>query len=303
MQCKDFREIADSYLSDELLVETNHEVFRHMESCENCRRELSARRELRTRLCTAVIGSAQAQIDANFAANLKQNLENEVFRNNGFLSAVKNFATSQIFALTVAAALIVAVFVGYNSWKNQIKQEQIATRNTDTYKMSWVKLSAAAAEDHNHCALEKYDYWLKNDLTETEEEKIFKEKILNQIQSETPQSAKLVSIHNCSASDRSFHHVIMNVGDHIVSITQTASEITQNDGETGISNIFDLRQRDFELAGFAGYGKVFYVISDLPKTENTRIAEIFSGTLQAQNDARFKFASVNYALYTGNANF
>ena len=35
MRCEDFREIADSFLSDELLVETNHEVVRHLEDCED----------------------------------------------------------------------------------------------------------------------------------------------------------------------------------------------------------------------------------------------------------------------------
>ena len=44
MQCCDLREVADSYLSDELLVETNHEVIVHLEACADCHRELSARR-------------------------------------------------------------------------------------------------------------------------------------------------------------------------------------------------------------------------------------------------------------------
>ncbi|NJM54427.1 MAG: hypothetical protein HC846_14250 [Blastocatellia bacterium] len=50
MNCRDFREIADSYLSDELAVETNHEVFQHLENCAKCRQELSSRREVREKL-------------------------------------------------------------------------------------------------------------------------------------------------------------------------------------------------------------------------------------------------------------
>ena len=62
MQCRDFREVADSYLSDELLVETNHDVIAHLETCADCRRELAARRELRTILRTSFAKAEELQI-------------------------------------------------------------------------------------------------------------------------------------------------------------------------------------------------------------------------------------------------
>jgi hypothetical protein len=42
MECREFCEIADSYLSDELTVESNHDAISHFEKCANCRDELSA---------------------------------------------------------------------------------------------------------------------------------------------------------------------------------------------------------------------------------------------------------------------
>ena len=66
MNCRDFRDIADSYLSDELLTETNHDMIRHMESCSGCRDLIGARREIRSRLKSAVIGASEYQLDANF---------------------------------------------------------------------------------------------------------------------------------------------------------------------------------------------------------------------------------------------
>jgi len=47
MECRDVREMADSFLGDELLTETNHEILRHLESCPVCRADLASRRELR----------------------------------------------------------------------------------------------------------------------------------------------------------------------------------------------------------------------------------------------------------------
>lgn len=302
MQCKNFREIADSYLSDELLVETNHEVFRHLENCENCRRDLGGRREVRAKLCSAIINSTESQIDRTFAANLRQRLEKEAFRKNGFTDFFRMSDAPKIFALS-AAALIIAVLIGFSFWNNPAEKDRIAANN-NVYKTAWMNISEAAAEDHNHCGLGKYDYWNKNDATENAEEKAFEENVLNEIQSKTDQSVKLVSIHDCYAMGKKFHHAIMNIGDHVVSITQTASEIVPNaNATTNLSELYVIKREDFELAGFAGNGEVFYVISDFPEAENTRIAKIFSGSLQARTATALKFTSRNYALYSASANF
>ncbi|RMD51619.1 hypothetical protein D6827_01875, partial [Candidatus Parcubacteria bacterium] len=47
MQCREFREISEAYLSDELLVETNIQVLEHLENCPKCRGEFAAKRRLR----------------------------------------------------------------------------------------------------------------------------------------------------------------------------------------------------------------------------------------------------------------
>ena len=47
MNCRDVREIADSFLCEELLTETNHEILRHLDTCPSCRTEIDARRRLR----------------------------------------------------------------------------------------------------------------------------------------------------------------------------------------------------------------------------------------------------------------
>ena len=46
MECRDVRELADSFLAEELLTETNHEILRHLDTCPACREDLEARRAL-----------------------------------------------------------------------------------------------------------------------------------------------------------------------------------------------------------------------------------------------------------------
>jgi anti-sigma factor RsiW len=58
--CGKVRGYLDSYLSNELLVETNHEVLRHLESCPQCAAELSTRARVRTGLQAAVRGTPRA---------------------------------------------------------------------------------------------------------------------------------------------------------------------------------------------------------------------------------------------------
>ena len=74
MECRDFREVADSYLSDELLVETNHDMIAHLEACADCRRELAARRELRFTLRSSFANAEELRIDEQFAAGLRTDL-------------------------------------------------------------------------------------------------------------------------------------------------------------------------------------------------------------------------------------
>jgi len=52
--CEKTRKYLDSYISNELMVETNHEVLKHVENCPACAAELDTRSRLRTRLKAAV---------------------------------------------------------------------------------------------------------------------------------------------------------------------------------------------------------------------------------------------------------
>jgi anti-sigma factor RsiW len=44
--CRQVRELMDSYISGELTVESNHDVLRHVERCDACRSELERRERL-----------------------------------------------------------------------------------------------------------------------------------------------------------------------------------------------------------------------------------------------------------------
>src|SRR5688572_30443520 len=53
-KCEKIRSYFDSYLCNELLIETNHEVLKHLEACPECSSELGTRARLRNGLHQAV---------------------------------------------------------------------------------------------------------------------------------------------------------------------------------------------------------------------------------------------------------
>jgi hypothetical protein len=74
MECRDVRELADSFLSEQLLVETNHELLRHLETCPVCRREMTDRRALRDQLRSAFMHAEDLSPRPEFAAGLRTTL-------------------------------------------------------------------------------------------------------------------------------------------------------------------------------------------------------------------------------------
>src|SRR4029078_798976 len=74
MNCLDVREIADSFLCEELLTETNHEILRHLDACPSCRTEIDPRRPLRGALSTAFNRAPHLQPSGEFGDRLRDRL-------------------------------------------------------------------------------------------------------------------------------------------------------------------------------------------------------------------------------------
>src|SRR5262245_4905178 len=97
--CERIQRYFDSYLDNELLVETNHEVLRHLQSCADCTKVL----ETRARLKEAV---KQAVLSEEVPSFLVESIQNEVRRTAGRTSIFgSDFGR---WTLAAAAALILA---------------------------------------------------------------------------------------------------------------------------------------------------------------------------------------------------
>ncbi len=296
--------MMDSYLGDELLVETNHEVLRHLENCPACRSELAARRELLAQMRSAFRNAPETQINTVFAAKLKNQLRETALRpsiweklKGGF------FVNSPIFA-AVAACLLLAISFGAiwlyrpSPTENAIVKEQNQTnkivelsRPTESpanqaVRIAWRELAQTAIGDHKNCALhfrlkekpitlteaaEKYgrfnkdlDKVVKTSLRQSPAEKT---------DGETIGEIKFLAAHSCVFNGRRFAHVILRTGKKTISVlvTEAADSFDETDGATIVQP-----DENFQVARFRAARHAIFVVSDLSARENLAIAEMLA---------------------------
>ena len=232
MRCEDFREIADSFLSGELLVETNHEVVRHQENCESCRKELETQKMFRAKLRNAVISAPDVRISPTFAAHLRSELKKDFVKEEVQIGFWQSLFSLKI--LTTAAALLFVTFaIGIVFLKGDSKDapvlqtKSVADESVPDENLSamWQKISAQAIGDHQHCGLDKMDFWQKNKDKETPKKIDFRENILQKAAFDSSEPMQLLHVHDCIYEDRTFTHAVIQIGNRNVSVLLTETEL------------------------------------------------------------------------------
>ena len=141
----------DAYISNELTVETNHEVLRHLEGCPGCSVELDTRTRLRSRLKTAV----EAQdVPPELQVRIREQIRNS--RSGNWLSLEWLRTGGWRWAGALAAGLVVAAGL----WVNQSAERMpgLGDRPAQNAYISHVSANLAAVlkvglGDHIHCSI------------------------------------------------------------------------------------------------------------------------------------------------------
>lgn len=295
MECRNFREVADSYLSNELLIETNHDVIAHLETCADCRRELAARRELRSTLRSSFANAEELQIDEQFAASLHMDL----------LHAASTASTSPTSRrrvwMAIAACLLVAASLGLIVVSQRRQSSGLGERQnpnraevnpattpipttTADENLVLAEISTSAAGDHRDCAINhrlpqrpialeeagrKYDPAFLN---------LTKAVMSNLGNSNEP--TELVMSHSCVFKGRWFGHVVIRYRGRLASLLVTrldqSGELTVKQAPTDMDPeaqvIACSRADGFQISCFRTARHAIFVVSDLEETENLTLA-------------------------------
>lgn len=312
MRCQEFREMTDSYLNDELLVETNHEVLQHLENCAACRNELAARRSLLAQIRAAVKGAPEMQINPHFAKRLQTDLRETAFRRPTVWAKIKGgaFFSSPILATSIAACLLLGVLFAGNFMRNsfspapenEVAQQNQTVQPTETSRptestgaaqfvqAAWRKMTRAAIGDHENCAL---DFRLKEDpITLAEAAKkygrfnkdldktiiaaareVFGGKTSARTSGGRREEIEFLEAHSCVFEGRRFAHVVLRRGKQTISVLVTDTDLPSDEEGDAFTN---QSNQAFSAAGFHVKQHAVFVVSDLNETENTTLAQTLS---------------------------
>jgi hypothetical protein len=252
MDCHRVRELADSYLSEQLLVETNHEVLAHVETCAACRAELAMRRSVRDKLRSAFAGAEELQPRPDFAAELAHRLR-PIPRPVSRRAVVKSW-------WAVAASLVLATAGGLFVRESRSRSRLLA-------------LARTAAGDHQNCAI-------KFALTERpipldEAGRRYGAPYVQLATFGLPaldERADTLDRHSCVYDGRRFGHVVLRYRGAVVSLLVTEGvrpDAPQMETQGVAPAIASLPVGRF----------VAFVVADLPDSDVLRIARIVAEPL------------------------
>jgi hypothetical protein len=256
VRCRDFLKLADSYLSDELLVETNHDVMTHLQTCVDCRRELAARRNLRNTLRSGFAGAPDLQPREGFEVRLTDQLR-DVALSRSRVSVAKYVA--------IAASLVIAAALVY-LFLQQRERSQINAA-----------LVESVVGDHRDCALNHRLDEKPIDLDEAGRK--YDRAYINLVsavmaEGRLPTGVELVEAHSCVFKHRRFGHVILRYRDQLVSVLVTSIDGKDQSGSREVKPALPVVQSDgFQLANFETMRHAVYVVSGLSEAENLSIAQ------------------------------
>jgi anti-sigma factor RsiW len=239
MQCRDARELLDSFLAQELLVETNHELLRHVSGCAECKSDLDTRARLRSGLKQAFARSAELQVRPEFVDQLRTRLR------SGALTKKRSWQAWPL--LAAAASLILVVAAGAFFLRGR-GSEQIA---------------AQAAGDHQNCAVK---FALTEHPISLDEAAARYDPAYARLRSVPPDEVRIAAgtlhvadRHSCVFQDRRFGHVVFRLDQHLVSLLMTRDDSSSATG--GLRQLPPVN--GLSMASFNSPGHVIYIVSDL----------------------------------------
>jgi hypothetical protein len=251
MECRDVREMADSFLSEQLLVETNHELLRHLETCPVCRSEMAARRALRERLRSAFVQAEGLRPRPEFAAELRTALR-------ASQPGITRRSLQSWWSLAAGLALAAGggVFV-----RNSTGRSRIAT------------LAREAAGDHQYCAV-KFSL-AERPISLEDAGKQYGAFYAALATFEAPAvdgPLELLERHACVYQGRRFGHVVFRYRGALTSLLVTdaapppAPELEPADSGPAVAS--------FPAERFVGF-----VVADLDRQHVLRLAQAFAAPL------------------------
>ena len=273
--CERYRPHFDAYLDHELPVETQHDIQQHIVSCEDCARVLESRDRMKQLVRSAV---TREEAPLELAAALRERFRPE--RRSFFAHDTARWMMAAAAVLILAIAGVAAL-----RWDPVIRfsGDDSVFRTVSARVQQILRVGLV---DHLHCAIlaEKWKAFVSFDeiKANTERSALGAEftDLVPAVQTILGSDYKIVDGHRCTANNRQYIHLILTGSeDRILSlvITEKKNEsFMQTDAvavmkASGIP-IYRDRQGKYEIAGFESDKYMAYVVSNLDRDSNLKVA-------------------------------
>jgi hypothetical protein len=262
MNCRDIREVADTFLGQELQTETNHEILRHLETCPSCRTMVDARRRLRGALRTAFHRAPDLQPSAEFAERLRVELRAATMHRQRSWTLSSRWLGLAA-GLVLAAGLTTAILLNRSSAPAQA-------------------LARDAIGDHRNCALKFRLVRAPMPLEEAAQRFDRAYRLLLSAPPDdisTPEGpVRVVDRHACEYGAHRFGHVILQYRGHVVSLLLTANDrpIDAAVPAVAIPRVIGRPTDGLSVVSVDGVRHAVMLVGDLEKHELTQLAGIVS---------------------------
>jgi hypothetical protein len=279
MDCRKFRDVIDSYLCGELLVETNLEILRHAEQCPDCRSEMAARRNLREALQR---GGRQVCLSEEAKERLRRRLREEAGRGLKAQNASDRLLRRNLaprLPLALAASLL--LIAGYLYYAFRPAPPVQAAELSES-------VMEEAAREHGVCTFHYKDSPEPEAMKPraVEFNAIFAG--LDQVAKRHAQGMKLRLAHFCNLVGRNFVHLGFTRGDEMVSLLITERDakamrngvVPTDDGlRAGLQSAL---HEEYRVAAYQTAKHVVLIVSSLSEAENKALAESLGAPVSAR---------------------
>ncbi len=257
--CRETRELGDAFLSDQLLVETTHDIVRHLETCAACREEIDSRRRLRAQLQSAIGRSSDLAPHPEFIDGLAARLRAQGAPAVSDVAPLVMTRRAWLESWWAAAAAVLALLGGGLFARDRIKRSRLAT------------LVASAAGDHQNCAI-KFNL-SERPITLEEAARRYDAAFASFSTLAMPDglpggTPTVVDRHSCVFDGRRFGHVVFRYKDRVVSLLVTNGSGLSGSTPALVANGTPLRVAAFDVGAHA-----VFVVSDLSDADTLLVAQ------------------------------
>ena len=255
MECRDVRELADSFLSEQLLVETTHDILRHLSLCPSCRADIDSRRRLRTALRGAFERSPELRATPEFLASVGRRVREH---HSSRLVRMSLWSFRPMMAIAASLLLVSAVAFGGRQWLG-------------------TSLLHAVLGDHQNCAIR---FRLNEKPISLEEAAQRFEPAYRSLVAVVPSPARLsngdltvLERHSCVYDGRRFAHIVLRYRGALVSVLVTPDRLARVPSELAVDGT---RVSSFRAGRFAAF-----VVSSASERETREIAAAVAGPVKS----------------------